>query len=59
MSGGNDRLGISGRLGAEKEGRDALEEENTEASCTAAFSFRLGIAMDEAFCFIIRIICGF
>ena len=38
-------------LGAEKEGRDALEEENTEASCTAAFSFRLGIAMDEAFCF--------
>ena len=38
-------------LGAEKEERDALEEENTEASCTAAFSFRLGIAMDEAFCF--------
>lgn len=38
-------------LGSEKEGRDALEEENTEASCTAAFSFRLGIAMDEAFCF--------
>ena len=38
-------------LGAEKEGRDALEEVNTEASCTAAFSFRLGIAMDEAFCF--------
>ena len=38
-------------LGAEKEVRDALEEENTEASCTAAFSFRLGIAMDEAFCF--------
>ena len=38
-------------LGAEKEDRDALEEENTEASCTAAFSFRLGIAMDEAFCF--------
>lgn len=40
-----------GELGAEKEERDALEEENTEASCTAAFSFRLGIAMDEAFCF--------
>lgn len=39
------------KLGAEKEERDALEEENTEASCTAAFSFRLGIAMDEAFCF--------
>ena len=38
-------------LGAEKEERDALEEENTEASCTAAFRFRLGIAMDEAFCF--------
>ena len=38
-------------LGAEKEEKDALEEENTEASCTAAFSFRLGIAMDEAFCF--------
>ena len=38
-------------LGEEKEERDALEEENTEASCTAAFSFRLGIAMDEAFCF--------
>ena len=38
-------------LGAEKEEMDALEEENTEASCTAAFSFRLGIAMDEAFCF--------
>lgn len=38
-------------LGAEKEERDALEEENTEASFTAAFSFRLGIAMDEAFCF--------
>ena len=38
-------------LGAEKEERDTLEEENTEASCTAAFSFRLGIAMDEAFCF--------
>ena len=38
-------------LGAEKEERDALEEENTEAPCTAAFSFRLGIAMDEAFCF--------
>ena len=38
-------------LGAEKEERDALEEENTEDSCTAAFSFRLGIAMDEAFCF--------
>ena len=38
-------------LGAEKEERDALEEENPEASCTAAFSFRLGIAMDEAFCF--------
>lgn len=38
-------------LGAEREERDALEEENTEASCTAAFSFRLGIAMDEAFCF--------
>ena len=38
-------------LGAEKEERDALVEENTEASCTAAFSFRLGIAMDEAFCF--------
>ena len=38
-------------LGAEKEEREALEEENTEASCTAAFSFRLGIAMDEAFCF--------
>ena len=38
-------------LGAEKEERDALEEENTEASCTAAFSFRLGIAMDGAFCF--------
>lgn len=38
-------------LGAEKEERDALEEENTEASCTAVFSFRLGIAMDEAFCF--------
>lgn len=38
-------------LGAEKEERDALEEENTEASCTEAFSFRLGIAMDEAFCF--------
>ena len=38
-------------LGAEKEERDALEEENAESSCTAAFSFRLGIAMDEAFCF--------
>lgn len=38
-------------LGAEKEERDALEEENTEASCKAAFRFRLGIAMDEAFCF--------
>ena len=38
-------------LGAEKEERDTLEEENTEASCTSAFSFRLGIAMDEAFCF--------
>lgn len=38
-------------LGAEKEERDALKEENTEASCAEAFSFRLGIAMDEAFCF--------
>ena len=35
----------------EKEERDALKEENTEASCAEAFSFRLGIAMDEAFCF--------
>ena len=46
-------------LGAEKEERDALEEENTEASCTAASASVWELPWTRHSAFIIRIICGF